>query len=408
MKRLDFSFHNDSGDNNVAAVQKVTFTAPIDMVGKARISRFKVSQGVFPLCIIPPMQNYYTTSQKTRIDQFGCTPLDLYVSCTIQSHADGTPSITNCYIYTRSESGQPVLCSQASGLYTPTLGKLITFYSYERPEWKQNSNGWKLSNKGVFLYSFNDLFDERKFRMQVDDYPTQLPAGLTRPDIKIRQYGSRIIFDLISVQQQPGAAYWIGTPQLTLSKTLMTLFGYKNDSPFINISESVYAGIGWSESCPLYYDIFDYKYSSEIESVLAKWGPVKPFGTRPTDYTTRCTFELPADFTNLFPYTALVVMIDEFNNPGERIVVNNISSSGVINLSTLSISKLFLLGHTNSERSDFVFVDDSMNQTPLEINLPSQLSLTIRIYFLLKDNTLVPLRIPIDENFFLQLTIQDH
>ena len=100
-------------------------------------------------------------------------------------------------------------------------------------------------------------------------------------------------------------------------------------------------------------------------------------------------------------------MIDEFNNPGERIVVNNTSSSGVVNLSTLSISKLFLLGHTNSERSDFVFVDDSMNQTPLEINLPKQPTLTIRLYFLLKDNTLEALKIPIDENFFLQLTISE-
>ena len=406
MKRLDFSFHNDSGDNNVTAVQKVTFTAPIDMVGKARISRFKVSQGVFPLCIIPPMQNYFTATQKQRIDQFGCTPLDLYVSCTVHQTANPFPALTNSYIFTQKSGEQPSFLNPASGTYAPALGKLITFYSYERPVWKQNSNGWKLANKGAFLYSFNDLFDERKFRRQVDSYPEEVPTGLMVPDIKIRQYGSKVIFDLISIQQQPEAGYWISPPQITLSKTLMTLFGYR-DSPYITVSEGIYSGIGWSDNCPLYYDVFKYDYSHEIEATLAAWRPVKVLGGQPKDYTTQCTFELPSDFTNLFPYTGLVIMIDEFNNPGERIVVNNTISSGVVNLSTLSISKLFLLGHTNSERSDFVFIDDSLNQTPLDINLPNQLTLTIRLYFLLKDNTLEALKIPIDENFFLQLTIQD-
>lgn len=405
MKRLDFSFHNDSG-SSTDAVQKITFTAPIDIVGKARISRFKVSQGTFPLCTIPPMQTYYTTSQKTRIDQFGCTPLDLYVACTVQKHADNSPALTNSYIFTQAEGGHPLFLQPASGNYAPSLGKLITFYSYERPVWKQNSNGWKLANKDIFLYSFNDLFDERKFRIQTDNYPSQVPTGSTIPEIKIRQYGSKVIFDLISLQQQPGSAYWIAPPHLTLSKTFMSLFGY-NNSPFVNISEGIFSGIGWSGNCPLYYDAFDYEYSKEIESALGRWGPIVTMGARPTDYSSRCTFELPTDFSKLFPYTGLVVMIDEFNNPGERIVVNNTASSGVVNLSTLSISKLFLLGHTNSERSDFVYVDDSMNQTPLIVNLPKQLTLTIRLYFLLRDNSLVPLKIPINENFFLQLTITE-
>ena len=405
MKRLDFSFHNDSGDNNVPAVQKVTFTAPIDMIGKARISRFKVSQGVFPLCIIPPMQCYYTTKQKSDIDTFGCTPLDLYFSCTIHtSPGDPTPALTNSYIFAENPNTWPTFMGAASGNYTPGLGKLFTFYSYERPIWKQNSNGWKLANKGVFLYKLNDIFDERKFRMQVDSYPEEVPKGLSIPDIKIRQYGSKIVFDLISIHEQPSD--WISPPQLTLSKTLMNLFGY-GDSPYITVSEGIYSGIGWSDKNPLYYNNFNYTYSREIESVFSAWRNIKVLAKYLHDYTATCTFELPSDFTNIFPYTALVVMIDEFNNPGERIVVNNTSSSGVVNLSTLSISKLFLLGHTNSERSDFVFVDDSMNQTPLEINLPKQLTLTIRLYFLLKDNTLEALKIPIDENFFLQLTIQD-
>ena len=406
MKRLDFSFHNDSGDNNVAAVQKVTFTAPIDMIGKARITRFKVSQGVFPLCIIPPMQTYYTTSEKTRIDQFGCTPLDLYFACTIHNTTNTFPALTNSYFLTRGSTTFPTFMGSATGRYTPFLGKLVTFYSYERPIWKQNSNGWKLANKGIFLYSFNDLFDERKFRRQTDNYPGEIPVGYMVPDIKLRQYGSKITFDLISQQKQDGANTWLSPPQLTISKTLLDLFGYK-DSPSITISEGIFSGIGWSENCPLYYDLFNYAYSRQIEAFYNSMSYLKGLTGYPIDYTTQCSFELPSDFTNIFPYTALVIMIDEFNNPGERIVVNNISSSGVVNLSTLSISKLFLLGHTNSERSDFVYVDDSMNQIPLDINLPNQLTLTIRLYFLLKDNTLEPLTIPIDENFFLQITIQD-
>ena len=57
MKHFDFSFHNDSETDLAEARQRLTFNAPIDLVGKVRISRFKLTEGAFPFCKIGPSQN---------------------------------------------------------------------------------------------------------------------------------------------------------------------------------------------------------------------------------------------------------------------------------------------------------------------------------------------------------------
>ena len=79
MKHFDFSFHNDSETDLAEARQRLTFNAPIDLVGKVRISRFKLTEGAFPFCKIGPSQNIYTTTQKNEIDVMldGICPTDI-------------------------------------------------------------------------------------------------------------------------------------------------------------------------------------------------------------------------------------------------------------------------------------------------------------------------------------------
>lgn len=400
MKRVDFSFHNDSEDNQRPAVQRVTFTSPIDLVGKARITRFKVSQGVFPLCLIPPSPYTFNDEQKTAIDLFGRTPLDLYFAAG-RTYGDRTyaPAIPHSYQMTGRE-GQRVRITMpvVNSVYDCDAFVLHYFYSYETPVWKKTSNGWKLANKPMFLYSFNDFNDTTKFDRQIITYTTTDSNAL--PQIEIRQEGGNARINLLCAGVVPNSWNWQSVPYLLLSKTLMELFGYPLDHSITSTLD--YMPI--TEDTQFYFAYFDIHYNTQLQTFIAKG---TNNGAFTYDFSCYYLFELPQDISNMFPYTAILVVIDEFNNPGEKIVVNAPFSSGVVNMSTLSISKLFVVGHSNSERSDFVYVDDSLNQLPLDINLPHQTSLTIRLFFLLKDNVLEQVCIPSNENFFLQITVTD-
>lgn len=400
MKRVDFSFHNDSGEQR-DAVQRVTFTCPVDLVGKARISRFKVSQGVFPLCVIPPSPYTYNDAQKHDIDVYGHTPLDLYYAVG-RTATDVTyaPVIPGAFkIAGKSEQNIKVTTPVANGLFNCDAFIMHYYFSFEKPQWKKIAGGWKLTNKPMFLYSFNDLNDPAKIDRQV--VTKEPPVFMHNPMVELRQEGETIRIDMICIESLANEWNFQTTPYLLLSRTLMKLFGYPLQHYITITSPAYFALAGDTE---FYYAYFDYHYNQQLESFIAKG---TNNGAFTYDFSCYCVFNLPKDMSQIFPYTAIVVVIDEFNNPGEQIVINAPYSSGVINMSTLSISKLFVVGHTNTERSDFVFVDDSLNQVPLEINLPRQSSLTIRLLFLLKDNSLEPIHIPSSENFFLQLTILD-
>lgn len=394
MKRLDFSFQNDISDAPVEATQRTTFTAPVDLVGDVRISKFKLSSNAFPLLLVPPIDMIFNEANKERLDILQKTPLDLFFGFS-QTRGDKVPT----------RDGAIVLSDSNSSTYLQALPNFTSlqyvdfqtaqcFYSNEPPQWKQTSSGWKLTNKPVFLYNFEDLYNPEIFYVQT--------SGDDHQALRMTMVNNNLEFYYSKWMGLPQNKY-MSTPVVWFSRTIANLLGIARPDNFTNNLLDVYP-LNLGVTCYSWH--MQYKYNRFLEQAITN--QILPATNQSGVYNWSTTAIHPINGTNvLFPYTALVLMFDEFNNPGEQIVVNNTRSSGVISLSTLSISKTFLLAHTNMERSDFIYLDDSKQQFPLKVNLPRQTTLTSRLYFLLKDNSLVPLKIPKGQNYFIQLTISE-
>lgn len=395
MKRIDFSFHNSNPAFNVPAVQRTTFTAPLDIVGKTRLTRFKLSEGAFPLCQIPPSKAVFTTVEKYMIDEMSTyIPLDLYFAFLMTADSIEGKSRGSSYSIPYSSSEVPkALLFTAQNPFEPAKIYIQQFWVKADARWKKRDNGWILTNEPIFLYNFSDLYSQDRFWVT-----SNVPINVMNLD----QEGNEVKFKLaLQTKQTPPSP--ISTPYLVVSETLIDLFRKTKDDAFRLAVDPQCIGFPWEYQL-LYPIPCDYNYNPQLTSLITTQGHLTADVNY--DFSTSVSLPLPENKAHLFPYTAIVVIVDEFNNLGERLVINNPESTGVVNLSTLSITKLFIIGQTNYERSDFVFVNDSLQETPLEVNLPKQTTLTIRLFFLLKDNTLVPVDIPPDENFFAQFSIQ--
>ena len=394
MKRLDFSFRNDISDAPVEATQRTTFTAPVDLVGDVRISKFKLSSNAFPLLMIPPLDMVFNDVNKERIDLLGKTPLDFFFGFS-QCRGDHIPSRQGAYVLSDTNETKFILATPnfASMQYVD-YHTVQCFFSHEQPQWKKVTGGWKLSNKSVFLYNISDLYNPEIFYVQT--------SGNDNQALKLEMANSHLNFYYSKWMTMPTNKF-LSTPIVWFSKTISNLLGIANPDQFTLNGLDVYP-LSLGTTC--YNWFMDYKYNDYLDICVKNMALSYTNTSARFDWSTIASREILGSDV-LFPYTALILLFDEFNNPGEQIVVNNTSSSGVINLSTLSISKTFLLAHTNMERSDFIYLDDSKQQFPLKINLPRQTTLTSRLYFLLKDNTLVPLKIPKNQNYFIQMTISE-
>lgn len=398
MKRLDFSFHNSDPVSNIPAVQRTTFTAPVDIVGKTRLTRFKLSEGAFPLCRIPPSKAYFTTTDKEDIEQElpGYIPLDLYFAFLMSADSIVGKARGSAYSLSYTAGVLPkALLFTSQNPFWPSKIYIQQFWVKGEPLWKRRGTGWVLGNEPIFLYNFTDLYTN------TDRY--RITSNVPLNVMTINQEGSKIKFELaLQTQQTPPTS--ISTPYLVVSETLVELFKKTKEDLFRLATNPQCLGFPWHNQL-LYPIPCEYSFNLQLNSLIANQGHL-PENTD-FDFSAMVTLTLPEDKAHLFPYTAILVIVDEFNNPGERVVVNNPDSTGVVNLSTLSITKLFIIGQTNYERSDFVYVNDSLQESPLDVNLPRQTSLTIRLFFLLKDNALLPVDIPPDQNFFAQISIQE-
>lgn len=395
MKRFDFSFHNTSDDSPVDAIQRTTFTAPIDLVGKLRLTRFKLSQGAFPLCQVPASLQEFSDSDRRQIDASSYYPVDLYFAFACASGTSNqAKSLGSSYMF--RADGEPTALAYRES--TSSLAPVIfiqQFWVKGEAKWKKSGGGWKLRNEPIFLYDFNDLYNSDYYFVTYNNAQRILHVSQQKDTLK---------FDIhLQTSVTQGGSRSLSNPFLVLSATFMRLLKLPLADPFYFVNQPAVTG------CPAgttFYPVpVEYNMSPQLETFLASRAAMST--GIDYDFSVSATVHFPEDISQLFPYTAIVLIIDELNNPGQRIVVNNLDSTGVVNLSTLSITKLFLIGQTNYERSDFVYINDSLQESPLEVNLPNQHTLTLRLFFLLKDNTLVSIPLPPKQNFFAELSISD-
>lgn len=395
MKRIDFSYHNTSDDTPVDAVQRSTFTAPINLVGKLRLTRFKLSQGAFPLCQVPASTQIFNDIQRRQIDASTYYPIDLYFAfaCANTNTTQGK-SRGSSYLFSADMPPAP-LAYEASAFTSPALVFIQQFWVKGEAKWKSFRNGWLLRNDPVFLYDFNDLYNSDYYRVTYNYDSRTLHVSQEKDSLKFEIQLQTAVTD--------GGTRTLSNPFLVVSATFMKLFKLPLNDPFYFENQPLVLG------CPpasTFYPLpAEYTLSPQLQSFLTTRDTLPT--NQQIDFSVSTQIYFPQDISHLFPYTAIILIIDELNNPGQRIVVNNLDSTGVVNLSTLSITKLFLIGQTNYERSDFVFINDSLQESPLEVNLPKQYTLTLRLFFLLKDNTLVAVPLPPKQNFFAELSIAD-
>lgn len=393
MNRLNFSFHNPSTTDSVDAIQRTTFTAPIDLVGKARLTRFKLSEGAFPLCQVPPSQAVYNDSQKQMIDLAQAFPLDLYVAFGLSDSSTNQSKAIGSTYFLHSNSPPTAALFDQGPTWTPAALYIHLYWFNQPARWKKVQNGWLLANPPIFLYNIDDLYSSPQFHITSNiSY-----LGV----INVTQIDDTISFNCL-LQSGLASSANGSTPALLLSKTFMDLLREPINNPFHLTRDYNCPGFEYTTQ-PFYPVPAVYTFSPQVQAIIASNRSVPPGST--LDLSTSVSIHLPEDKSLLFPYTAIILIVDEFNNPGERIVVNNPDSTGVVNLSTLSITKLFIIGQSNYQRSDFVYVNDSLQESPLDISLPRQTHLTLRLFFLLKDNSLVPLPIPPQSNFFAQISL---
>lgn len=394
MKRIDFSYHNSSEDTPVDAIQRSTFTAPIDLVGKLRLTRFKLSQGAFPLCQIPPAWDAFTTDERRQIDTDGYYPLDLYFAfACVNGNNKGAKSLGSSYLFSTS-SGPTALAMRSDPTCKAILVFIQQFWVKGEAKWKKGEEDkWTLHNDPIFLYDFNDLYNSRHFRVTSNTASTNMHVSQVNNALKFEMH--------LQTSVTQGTTSILSNPFLAVSETFMHILKLKITDIFS------FENHPWVFGCPAgahFHPVpVEYNMSPQLQSYLASRSAMS--SGVDYDFSVSATVNFPEDISHLYPYTAIVLIIDELNNPGQRIVVNNLDSTGVVNLSTLSITKLFLIGQSNYERSDFVFVNDSQQESPLEVNLPNQHSLTLRLFFLLKDNTLVAIPLPPKQNFFAEISV---
>ena len=159
MKRIDFSYHNTSDDTPVDAIQRSTFTAPIDLVGKLRLTRFKLSQGAFPLCQVPASTQLFNDSQRMEINATGYYPIDLYFAFAC-ANTNGTQgkSLGSSYLFS-TDTPAIALTYQHPNFISPPLIFIQQFWVKGEAKWKRHLDGWILRNDPIFLYDFNDLYN---------------------------------------------------------------------------------------------------------------------------------------------------------------------------------------------------------------------------------------------------------
>lgn len=396
MKRYNLSFYNASSADPQEAVLRVTYTQPERMVGELRASRFKISKGAFPLFYLGPDDRRFSTEEKNDIDTLDMTPTGLVWGFMFSGNTI-IPCGSDTYLLSLEQG--PVPCEEpTTRVYRPIHVNYSHVYINRHPVWVKRGEGWYLRNESVPVFDWKQLINNNSadFRLRSFTsipskcYPTTERNGVKFTIEVIDRDEARVTTPVCFLSTKAFKIIATDTTSDSSYSFDPTVIRSIND-PWLTNTERLFTPSG------------DVTYSKQLEGIIASNAP------RPSivDLSTSVYYPYSVGSANmLFPYTAILIVIDELNFVGDNIVVNNSDLSGVISPSMLSVFKTYIVGMDGNERSDYVVVDDTITQSPLQINCPSLNTLTIRLLMLTKDNRLVKMKIPRDEGFFLQLTIR--
>lgn len=115
-------------------------------------------------------------------------------------------------------------------------------------------------------------------------------------------------------------------------------------------------------------------------------------------------YRLNLDISRIMPVTTLIISTPDIPIHGQKIVVNNTISTGSIDPSFLPVIRSVLVSVFDDEMSDLLISDDSLTTAPVHCEKANLYTMTVKLDFLLKDNSLFACSIAPDETFNVQLS----
>lgn len=404
MKKFNFNVYNDGEQGYlIPCVNRTVNTRPVDLIGDLRVSRVKLSRGAFPLFYLYPSRRTFTLQQKQSIDALQITPTDLAFGTAMFPVTGGNaaPSSSDTYCLDSTTNTVDATTSISHTTVTPYCLLYYRLCIPVPPNWKFTPpSSYQLINEAVPIFDWSELLDNYGLYINYND---QTPYT---QHISIEQDGLHLLFQLTLKRQA-----------ITRETTPVLFFSYQfadllQDPTVISSTFKFSQAVLNQLSDPLLPDISDFmvvqvdtKYSKQLESIIAS-NTITANQAALLDASTTFTIDLSSSgYRMLFPYNNLIITCEDLNVNTESISVNTQDLQGVVVPTQLPILKIFVLGMVGSDRSDFVYIDDSLNQHPIKVNLPRNVKMTFRAYFLTKDNQLMPVYLPEKENFFIQITI---
>ena len=451
MKRYNFSCY---ASEKQEAVSRTTTTKPVDFVGEARVTRFRLSRGSVPIFYLEPSVIAYTEEQKDILIASGITPTDIcffiaqFASPRNNWNPSDFPNNTCQYISGLQRRAGSVGCYYQKIFdlnKLNTVMKCCICVAYRTaPTFEKRGNNWYLTTEKYPIYDWDSLNKDTVGIKSISDVKiNRKQMLLEQPQLKLQvkeengfplfhinlfeKYGDNCYVNIQrKVNEQTTEPYvsyevmqaYITDPVLFMNDEALKLFGMNiTEMPSVFYSPNV---VGHFTDIQKFYapplrlkdpgaDVLrehNMYYAGKITLVAEDLSVQLDENCLQYIYNTDldpCFITVPKD---IFPVSQILLTSDELDFQGESISVDTTARQGVIDPSSLHVLKSFFVGITDTveiDASDFIFTDDNLNQSPVIINNPRICSLTFRVWFLLKTGELKKCILEPGKGFSLQI-----
>lgn len=432
-----FNFTKVQHEEQGPAISRTTSVAPNDFVGELRVTKFKLTKESFPSNYISPSKHKFNREEMESIPP-NMIPTDYCIILLADTQmADAEPIreisnsvhngekyLLNTYINDKPSFGNakvdckilyPFINHRDESSF-PEGGDYLAIYikRYCIPgtcNWeRQDDNNYILKNEDYIIYSINDINNLPS--ISVFAHQSSAPIYSENAYINIfKNISSTVTFDFAincKSRLEPTFGSTYTTPTILLSKEYGDLLG---------INDVIYKGSIPTHSVYIQAAINN-NYDFIVPSLEFKWGPYVsgllsqiPFEYKynninfSIDGSAIATVNTISSPKAVFPLSHILLTCDELNFEGEEINVNTTQQQGVINPSSLRILKSFFIGITDDTTSDFIYVEDNLDNMPVIVNSPRLCSLTFRLWIMTNNGTITPLILKQGNLFSLQLTL---
>lgn len=422
MKRFNFLKYQAPEEGSAFAISRTTTTKPVDYVGELRVSKFKLSRGTLPIMYLEPSKRAFTAEDKATVPDH-LTPTDLtFVIFSTKNMREGSQIPNNGTSYC-------LLNNNITGFYnrypledsprTWRLGEggndifwaiLVTIMLPFNAQWIERDGFFYLVNEPMPIFSWDDIFNRTRV-IEQHIYKTEDIDDISFK-FELTDRDGLISFLLTMVGRLINTDSPVSSVSFTMNATALNFFGM-NFNPDARCEVVIprgsdFPGYADGNIITTYAPDSTFKWNGHMEQIIKNYPQIVSERITLFDMSSIITpnkQDIPRDF---FPVSHLLISCDELNFTGESISVNTPAQQGVIDPSTLSILKGFFIGITDGrdvENSDFIFLDDSLTNTPVIVDSPRLFNLTIRLWVITNRGVLYPLLMPGGTSFSIQLTL---